>query len=282
MNHPLYYFLSSSSLPIVSLCDTAHIKPPYLHFKRRSQEYIFYYIRSGRLVIREDKREYDFTAGDYILLDPAFEHEGLLSTTCRFTYLHFTHKSLSLLSNPDRDSSQALLLFPKSGKIHTGELSEELNSLLSRLESVTQQTPEEAFLKSSLACQLFALLAIHDKRSLVRASASRSRSGEYAMALKSYLSSEYGSPINSHSIEAAFHCNFDYLNRCFKREAGDTIFSALTRIRIENAQKYLATGLFTCSETASKCGFHDIYYFSRVFKKHVGLSPRAYQKNMLL
>ena len=54
----------------------------------------------------------------------------------------------------------------------------------------------------------------------------------------------------------------------------------LTQIRIEQAKSYLInSNIYSISEIADMCGFSDQYYFSRVFKKTVGVSPRDYKKN---
>lgn len=44
-------------------------------------------------------------------------------------------------------------------------------------------------------------------------------------------------------------------------------------IRLHYAKEYLKTRYYSISEVASKCGFEDVNYFSRFFKKHTGISP---------
>ena len=99
MNNDIFYTITARSLPAISLCDTANIKPPYIHFKRQAQEYIFYYIHSGELHIREDRREYLLSEGDYILLDPEY-----LITTTHETHqaIHYGDKNLLLTEPPQR------------------------------------------------------------------------------------------------------------------------------------------------------------------------------------
>lgn len=70
----------------------------------------------------------------------------------------------------------------------------------------------------------------------------------------------------------------EYLKKLFKRETGLTPLQYLTDKRLENAASTLATfcGRGNISETARLCGFSDPLYFSRLFKKKYGVSPRGY------
>ncbi|WP_345945627.1 helix-turn-helix domain-containing protein [Paenibacillus sp. S25] len=52
----------------------------------------------------------------------------------------------------------------------------------------------------------------------------------------------------------------------------------LNRIRINIAEMMLSSGDFNVSETAERCGFHDISYFSNLFKTMRGYSPSSVRK----
>lgn len=72
--------------------------------------------------------------------------------------------------------------------------------------------------------------------------------------------------------------NTEYLKKMFKKETGMTPLQYLTEKRLENAASTLATycGRGNISETARLCGFSDPLYFSRLFKRKYGVSPRSY------
>ncbi len=70
----------------------------------------------------------------------------------------------------------------------------------------------------------------------------------------------------------------DYMRHCFKEETGLTPLEYLTKIRITQAKRHLRQNRFySVGEIAFLCGFSDSYYFSRVFKKHTGVSPQKYR-----
>ena len=53
----------------------------------------------------------------------------------------------------------------------------------------------------------------------------------------------------------------------------------VTKMKIDYAKELLMINRYNISEIAELCGFENVYYFSNVFKKQVGISPIAYIKN---
>lgn len=71
-----------------------------------------------------------------------------------------------------------------------------------------------------------------------------------------------------------------YLRSCFKKETGVTPLEYLTNLRVQQAESYLMQNRYmSIGEIASACGFKDIYYFSRCFKKKNGVSPSEFRNN---
>lgn len=70
----------------------------------------------------------------------------------------------------------------------------------------------------------------------------------------------------------------DYLNRLFRQSIGKTVFQYLSEIRIAHARELLATSSMKGSQISEKVGFSDESYFSKVFKRHTGISPLKYAK----
>ncbi len=73
--------------------------------------------------------------------------------------------------------------------------------------------------------------------------------------------------------------NLDYFRRCFKEDFNMTPHDYLTNMRIDTAKKTLRNDALLSIETiAYMSGFNDSFYFSKIFKKHTGLTPRDYRK----
>ena len=78
-------------------------------------------------------------------------------------------------------------------------------------------------------------------------------------------------------------CNISYcwFIRSFKNYTDTTPTQYITNIRINKAKNLLNTGSFTISEVSNLVGYDNPLYFSRIFKKNVGVAPKEYsiQKN---
>ena len=81
------------------------------------------------------------------------------------------------------------------------------------------------------------------------------------------------------SIYDEFDLSKDYIRRQFIKEKGISPLQFLNNTRINSAQKLLLSrniNNLKIYEIAERCGFSDQLYFSRVFKKIVGVSPKEY------
>lgn len=88
----------------------------------------------------------------------------------------------------------------------------------------------------------------------------------------------YYEDISLQSVAGQINVNPSYLSRIFKQEKGENFISYLTRIRIERAKLYLKSGKLRVYEIADKVGYHNHTYFSKIFKKNVGVSPEDYRE----
>ncbi len=68
------------------------------------------------------------------------------------------------------------------------------------------------------------------------------------------------------------------LNRKLSAVAGYTTLSYILKLRIDNAKKKLAADNKPIGIIAEECGFIDVAYFSRIFKKHTNVTPSQYRR----
>lgn len=68
-----------------------------------------------------------------------------------------------------------------------------------------------------------------------------------------------------------------YLSRVFHKETGFTIPEYINKIRMENAMELLRETPLPLREIATSVGIHDSFYFSKLFKKYTGRTPREFR-----
>ena len=72
-----------------------------------------------------------------------------------------------------------------------------------------------------------------------------------------------------------------YLCTCFKNETGQTLNQYLTLFRIEKAKQLLSNPLYQIADISFRVGYSNGNYFSKSFKKLMGLSPSEYREKMI-
>ncbi len=92
-----------------------------------------------------------------------------------------------------------------------------------------------------------------------------------------FISQNYSQPITLEIVAKHVHLNSAYLSRLFKQVCGSTFKEYLTIIRIEESKRMLKTTNYSLLEIALATGFEDQSYFTKVFKKYTGTTPKQFR-----
>lgn len=100
--------------------------------------------------------------------------------------------------------------------------------------------------------------------------------------LVQYLNEHMDEDVAHDVLAAKYRMHPGYLSRLFKQEMGETLSEYLLRIRIEKAAMLLKSGRYKIGQIASMVGYSASSYFSIMFKKYTGYSPREYSQRLSL
>lgn len=149
------------------------------------------------------------------------------------------------------------------------------------LEQVTSQITTEYFMGGNYGDALLSALLKSAIITMVRISEKENTPKEntashLVRAVISYINVNYESNVSNEDIAKEFNFNSVYLNRIFKSHTGSSIHEFLINRRITAAMEMLRSQNISVGETAKKCGFGNLYHFSKTFKKRTGMTPSDY------
>lgn len=75
--------------------------------------------------------------------------------------------------------------------------------------------------------------------------------------------------------------SYSYFKELFIARYGISPVKYLTFLRMEKAKELLITGIYSVTEISGMCGFDSVYYFSKVFKLHTGVTPKNYKLSQI-
>lgn len=99
--------------------------------------------------------------------------------------------------------------------------------------------------------------------------------------VKRYIREHYQEDISLSMLAELVNISPVYLSRLFKKEEGINFLDYLNQYRIEVSKKLLQDIHCNIIEVAGLSGFHNTKYFSKMFKKAVGITPSEYRKRHL-
>ena len=148
----------------------------------------------------------------------------------------------------------------------------EISSLINKIENLQIQYPAGNNLSAST---FYALCALFDN---IRAR-EYIRTDDRILKSKDYLDMHFK---EEHCLENALkisQLSRRRFNDLFKKQFNSTPNKYIILKKIKLAQNLLSVGLLSITEISNLCGINDIYYFSKLFKSVVGITPKDYRKS---
>ncbi len=71
--------------------------------------------------------------------------------------------------------------------------------------------------------------------------------------------------------------NTSYLSALFKKEVGMALTDYVNQNRIAHAKKLLKSTSLSIQDIAAQCGIPDVHYFTRLFRRDMGMTPRDFR-----
>ena len=93
-----------------------------------------------------------------------------------------------------------------------------------------------------------------------------------------YIQDHYKKEISLVDVSRQVNVSPYYFSKIFKEETGENFTEYLTNLRIEKAKELLRDTEYSVKEICLQVGYSEPNYFSRSFKKNVGVTPTEYKE----
>jgi two-component system response regulator YesN len=103
-------------------------------------------------------------------------------------------------------------------------------------------------------------------------------SNHIVKATKEYLESHYTDDISLESMAEYVNISPQYFSKLIKKTTGFNFIDWLSMLRVRKAKELLTNSNLTVKEVCFMVGYKDPNYFSRIFKKRIGITPSEYVK----
>ena len=102
--------------------------------------------------------------------------------------------------------------------------------------------------------------------------------GDVILKAKRFIEENYADQNTTlTTVAQAVALSPNHFSTIFSQECKTTFIEYLTNVRIENAKRLIRETDMKGYDIAYECGFSDPHYFSYIFKKNTGMSPREYK-----
>ncbi len=98
-----------------------------------------------------------------------------------------------------------------------------------------------------------------------------------SLRIKNYIDDNFSNPeLSLEQISKEVSYSPKYISTVFKKSFAVGITEYINTVRIQNACTLINQGATSVNEISIQCGYADAQYFSKIFKKKIGLSPKAF------
>lgn len=251
-------------------------RPDWYRPLREQAHHSLWFITKGRGEIYINGTKHKLKPGKLIMYSPGMVCEKKTSQTnplefyfVRFTYaLASEEKEKWFFETPDKVS------FPLQG-VYSINNTGSIIQLLDQINLLSKRRGPIVAIQRKMHFQELLLMIIQDFRS-------QKMAGNSTMALETtidYMVNNYHLHLTLSDLAKMAGLSTSHYARIFKKYVGYSPIDYLTHLRIDRAKELLAISDFRIKEISQSVGYEDELYFSRTFKRLVGVSPTQFSDN---
>jgi len=87
----------------------------------------------------------------------------------------------------------------------------------------------------------------------------------------------YNKKLSLSEIAGSYHFSDAYFSYSFKKVAGISLMNYIMEVRVEKAKELMLSSNYNLKDIALRVGYPDQHYFTKIFKKMTGTSPKEYK-----
>ena len=230
--------------------------------------------RNGKVLLEEipDIRP------DLVILDIQMPIMGGLETSKIIQQQYPEITTMLLTAYAEFGYAQEAIKNGVRGYVLKSNLLEDLPKELAGLQAVLEEKEQRRLVSEKL--KEFMGNVDTEKKSEIELEDTLSYSDQVISDVRQYVSEHLTEKLVLNDIAEAVHMNRSYLSRIYKQKTGENLFDMINRMRIDKAKEYLKYGNMKLYEIGYKIGLDDTAYFSKLFKKYEGCSPREFESRM--
>jgi AraC-like DNA-binding protein len=238
-----------------------------------------FFITHGKGFFQIDDQLVRVTESDLIVINPNCSHtEKSMSSDDPLEYIVFGVNNLAIASLPNILNNDDILF----NGYRVINFNNKRNDLLYYLNALLKELDDKK-VNYELACKnlltLFLISVVRNTTSNIFISETPEKVSVECMKIKNYIDSHY-----SENITLDFLSNLTYINKfhlvhLFTKEMGISPINYLINKRIDESKKLLSTTNYSIRDISSIVGFSNSSYFSQMFKKIAGISPKTFRLN---
>jgi AraC-like DNA-binding protein len=221
--------------------------------------------------------------GDLLVMNGLSRHWPIKATMEEYTRTSLVFEpNLMQVFHPNFNMTDPLMPFEQLRNVHirlTGESKLECEDILRRINRFYRKSDEVHYSRFLMAFfDLLLFIRIHSRSAAIEENADPLGS---VQKIIDYIENHYTEDITLEQIEAYAHMSRFHLSRTFRKTTGTTIFDYLFSRRINQAKiLFYHRKENTVTDVCYQVGFKHVAHFSRMFKKHVGMTPDQYRKHL--
>ena len=242
---------------------------PHISTRTNLLSFLCFIVLSGEGKLSYEEQTYQLDQGDCVFIDcrKAYSH-STSDNLWSLQWCHFYAPFLPAVYEKYKERGGRPVFHPKNlAKFR--ELFSEVYLLASSSDYIRDMRLNE---KLSMLLTMLMEESWHPEDSMV------SKKRMELTKLKEYLDEHYTGKIMLEELAEKFFINKFYLSKIFKETYGTTVNNYLISKRITRAKQLLRFTNMTVDEVGAAVGMEDANYFSRMFRKVEGISPREYRK----